>query len=161
MNLKDVIEHNRKFPVPGFVSKQFGAGGNEKVQESACTPLDCVRASVPRRKGGNSHARPSISTDEARLNKTEKAFLEYLRHTAQVKCLHIMAITLKLAFDCRLTPDFSYYSEGGQLTFIDVKGWQREDALIKMKVAARTFPEWRFVIVKRIKREWKFEEIKP
>lgn len=125
-------------------------------------PLGGQASVKPGMPGPSTEApRLSVSTDEEKLNKTERAFLEYLRYTMHVRCLHIQAVTLKLAFDCRLTPDFSYYSQDEQLTFIDVKGFQREDALIKMKVAARTFPEWRFIIVKRIKGEWKFEEIKP
>lgn len=141
------------------VQEALGAGA--PADPDATSKRIVAQGEVIAPVGTGQPARPSISTDEAKLNKTERAFLEYLRYTAQVKCLHVMSVTLKLAFDCRLTPDFSYYSEGGQLTFIDVKGWQREDALIKMKVAARTFPEWRFVIVKRIKGAWKFEEIKP
>lgn len=100
-----------------------------------------------------------VSTDEAKLNKTERAYLETLRFRG-VKHLHIQAITLKLADDCRLTPDFSYEAFGVTV-FVDVKGFQREDALIKMKVAARMFPEFNFVIVKRVGKYWDEKWLKP
>jgi len=101
-----------------------------------------------------------IQSEEAGLNKTERARLDYLR---MLKMPHLMiqSVTLKLAFDCRLTPDFSYIDENGRMTLEDVKGFQREDALIKMKVAARLFPFFRFVIVKKIKSGWDIFEVKP
>ena len=88
------------------------------------------------------------STDEDRLNKTEKLYLAYLR-VFNYSYLGIQNITLKLADDCRLTPDFNFINDAGRLVFIDVKGFQREDALIKMKMAARTYRWADFFIVKR------------
>lgn len=102
----------------------------------------------------------AIPGDEAKLNKTERAFLAYLR-MLKVPHVHIQAISLKLAHDCRLTVDFTYLDENGRCTFVDVKGFQREDALIKMKVAARTFPGFRFCIVKRNGSGWKWREVNP
>lgn len=101
-------------------------------------------------------------TDEEKLNKTEKAYLAVLRSLG-VKLLGIQNITLKIADDCRFTPDFNYLAESGVMIFVDVKGFQREDALIKIKVAARTFPQFGFVIVKRAKTigGWEETEIKP
>lgn len=97
---------------------------------------------------------------EDKLNKTEKAYLNHLL-CLNVLCLHVQEITLKLADDCRLTPDFSYRDEMGKLVFVDVKGFQREDALIKMKVAARRFPDFKFQIVSRKGIGWKVREVKP
>lgn len=98
------------------------------------------------------------STDESKLNKTEKAYLAYLR-TLNPKFIGIQNITLKLANDCRLTPDFVTVDDG--IVFTDVKGFQREDALIKMKVAARQFRWAKFVIVKKTKSGWEHTEVKP
>lgn len=101
----------------------------------------------------------SENTDEAKLNKLERAYLGHLRASGYPR-IGIQNITLKLAHDCRLTPDFNIYKEGF-FTFIDVKGFQREDALIKMKVAARTFPWARFEIVKRTKTgQWDHQHVK-
>lgn len=102
----------------------------------------------------------SLSTDEVKLNKTEKARLAFLRMLA-VPHLKIQAITLKLADDCRFTADFTYVDENGRLTFEDVKGFQREDAFLKIKFAARTFSEFRFLIVKKSGSGWNIDEVKP
>lgn len=102
----------------------------------------------------------SLSTDEAKLNKTEKARLAFLRMLA-VPHLKIQAITLKLADDCRFTADFTYVDENGRLTFEDVKGFQREDAFLKIKFAARTFSMFHFLIVKKNGSGWNIDEVKP
>jgi hypothetical protein len=104
---------------------------------------------------------PGRSTDEQKLNKTETRRLNYLR-ALKVESLRFHAITLKLADDCRLTVDFTYV-EGGRMVFEDVKGFQREDALIKMKMAARLFSEFRFVIVKEqgVGMGWEVKEVNP
>lgn len=108
------------------------------------------------------HIRAGVSTDEAKLNKTERARLAYLSRLSHVRHLHTQGLTLKLAHDCRLTPDFFYFDENEE-RFIaeDVKGFQREDALIKMKVAARMFPEFSFQIVFKNKSDWTIKPVKP
>lgn len=101
------------------------------------------------------------STDIARLNKTEKAYYELLRRECNVHWIGVQNITLKLADDCRFTPDFCILRVDS-MEFIDVKGFQREDALIKIKVAARMFPWATFVIVKKSKSGgWEHENVKP
>lgn len=89
------------------------------------------------------------SHDEDKLNKTELAYLHHLRAQPNNVWVGVQNLTVKIADDCRLTPDFAVLNASGKLTLIDVKGFQREDALIKMKVAARLFPMFEFSIVKR------------
>ena len=100
------------------------------------------------------------TSDESKLNKTERARLNYLR-ALRLPWLCVQAFTLKLADDCRLTPDFCYITNEGLLVLEDVKGFQREDALIKMKVAARKFTLFKFVIVFKEKSGWREEWVKP
>jgi hypothetical protein len=101
------------------------------------------------------------TTDEAKLNKTERTYLAYLRGTNSGAWIGVQNITLKLADDTRFTPDFSVVNHDGEMRLIDVKGFQREDALIKIKVAARLFPFCRFVIVKRDGSGWNHQDVKP
>lgn len=102
---------------------------------------------------------PKPSTDEAKLNKTERAYLAHLRAIYPAE-IGIQNVTLKLADDCRLTADFNYINALGRWVFVDVKGFQREDALIKMKVAARCFPQIDFVIVKKNGKGWEIMPVK-
>lgn len=113
----------------------------------------------------NVHAPPSetqrlkIHLDNLGLNKTERARLEHL-----IRCgleVGIHNITLKLGDDCRFTTDLNYW-EGNRLIMEDVKGHQRDDALVKIKVAARMYAKLaEFRIVKREGIGWKVTVIKP
>lgn len=101
------------------------------------------------------------TADEAKLNQTERLFYAHLKHIVTPLYMGVQSITLKLADDCRYTPDFWAVIVQGTFTFYEVKGFWRDDARVKIKVAARTFPWAEFVAVQRIKKEWKFENIKP
>jgi len=103
---------------------------------------------------------PRANTDEARLNKLEKAFLTHLR-CLKYENIHIQAITLKLADDVRYTPDFSYRDFNGRMVMAEVKGFMRDDARVKLRVAARAFPEFIFVLCTKSKSiGWVIEEVK-
>ena len=105
----------------------------------------------------NIELRPS--TDESKLNKTEKAWLVVVRSRGYV--WHgVQNISFKIGDDCRYNPDILAICDG-QLVAFEVKGFMREDALVKLKTTARAFPWLRIVVVKRIKGEWIEEEVKP
>jgi len=101
--------------------------------------------------------RPSRMEDA--LNKTEKRFLAILRgRHANVR---IQAITLLLADACRYTADFSVTTPT-RFTLYEVKGgFVREDAWIKLKTAARLYPEFTFVMAQYKGGTWTEKEIKP
>lgn len=104
------------------------------------------------------------TTDEEKLNKTERRFHEWLlHHPFKVPLLWtgVQCITLKLGHDCRYTPDFVAVNTWGRTIFYEVKGFWRDDARVKIKVAARQFPWAEFIAVQWFRGEWKFEEIKP
>lgn len=100
------------------------------------------------------------STDIAKLNKTERAYYDYVRSNPNTDWIGVQNMTFKLADDTRFTPDFNVLC-GQWMQCVDVKGFQREDALIKIKVAARMFPWATFVIVKKTKDGWEHTSVKP
>ena len=135
---------------PHLYQHQVAQNGFEKKAENL-TRAECViDLNFESRK----------NTDEGKLNKLERAYLAHLRMLG-VPRLRIQQITLKLADDCRFTADFTYVDANGRMVFVDTKGFQREDALLKMKFAARTFTEFRFVIVTKVKGQWEEREVKP
>jgi hypothetical protein len=98
------------------------------------------------------------------LNATEERYathLELLKRAGEVEWYAFEAVTLKLAKDTRYTPDFFVMRPGGWLECHEVKGFFREDAKVKMKVAAANFP-FRFIAVRaQLKRDgggWSYEE---
>lgn len=101
----------------------------------------------------------------AQMNGTEKRRaieLEAMRRTGAIVLWKFEAITLKLADDTRFTPDFFVLHNDGTVEFQETKGWLREDALIKLKVAAALFPFFRFVMLtakaKKLGGGWEIRE---
>lgn len=101
------------------------------------------------------------STDEQRLNKTERAWLRQLQLTHPSTHIGVQSLTLKLGDDCRYTPDFWTIDANGQLIFWEVKGFWRDDALVKIKTAARMFRWARFIVITKDKTGFNERPVSP
>lgn len=105
-----------------------------------------------------------VRRQPGRMNKTEAryaAHLETLKQTGEVLWYAFEGVTLKLASDTRYTPDFVVMRAGGDIEFHEVKGFWRDDARIKIKVAAEKFPFRFLAITERAKKlggGWEREE---
>ena len=101
-----------------------------------------------------------LSPEEA-LNETEKRYLKMLRERFPFQPIMIQAITLRLAHNCRYTPDFSYCLPTGALVFVETKGaFVREDAIVKLKTAAAMFPQFTFIKAQYKNGKWS-EKVMP
>jgi hypothetical protein len=106
-----------------------------------------------------------------KLNITEGLFLRFLQETyANDKhaTIGVQDVTLILANGVRYTPDMrvAWVNANAEATttFYEVKGFMRDDAAVKLKVAASAFPEYRFRLVRLDKNSptgWRIEEVKP
>lgn len=106
-------------------------------------------------------ARTSLPDKYRGMNKTEQARaieLEALRRTGQIADWWYEGVTLKLADDCRLTLDFLIQETDGTLRFEETKGFMREDAKIKYRVASKMFPFPIRVLVKSKNGGWDVED---
>jgi len=66
-----------------------------------------------------------------------------------------------IGFDCRYKPDFQVVMNDGTIEFHEVKGFMRDDANVKLKTAATTFPQYPFILVTWDKSTgWKLKRIK-
>jgi hypothetical protein len=77
------------------------------------------------------------------MNKTEKAWairLEAERRSGQIHSWDYEKVTFKLADDTRYTPDFMVVGNDASIRFDEIKGFWRDDAKVKIKVAAEQFP---------------------
>lgn len=96
-----------------------------------------------------------------KMNKTEAAYdghLTCLRREGHVLWHGFECIKLRLADDTFYTPDFAVLVRDLSLEMHEVKGFWRDDARVKIKVAAETFP-FRFKAVsKQAGGLWRFEE---
>ena len=78
-----------------------------------------------------------------RMNKTEARYAQVLSLEAAAGGIvwwGFEALTFKLAHDTRYTPDFILVRQDGTLHAHEVKGFWRDDAKAKIKVAANLFP---------------------
>ncbi len=98
-----------------------------------------------------------------KMNKTEEAYAQRLEMGQQVGTVlwyRFEGLKLRLADGTFYTPDFAVMADDGVLECHEVKGWWRDDARIKIKVASEMYP-FRFVAVKvRPKKRgggWEFE----
>ena len=94
------------------------------------------------------------------MNRTETAYAELLearRLAGEVLWFEFEAFTLRLARRTHYRPDFPVLTPTG-LQFHEVKGFMRDDAWLKLKLAARAFP-FQFIVVRRTKGDWLFQEV--
>lgn len=93
-------------------------------------------------------------------NRLEQAFLEYIRGQPGVATVRFNAITLVLANNVRFTPDVWVVMDNGDAVFYEIKGFMRDDARIKLQVAAQQYPEFQFVLVTRprLRDPWVFSK---
>lgn len=95
------------------------------------------------------------------MNQTESAYgfyLEALKRDGKIVRYDFEPVKLRLADATYYTPDFRVVAQDGTIEFHEVKGFWRDDARVKIKVAAEMHP-YRFLAVKKTKSGWEHEEI--
>lgn len=83
------------------------------------------------------------------MNGTESRYaslLEARKHAGEIQWYAFEMVTIKLAADTRYTPDFCVMLANGELEFHETKGRMQDDALAKIKIAARLLPA-RFYLI--------------
>jgi hypothetical protein len=102
-----------------------------------------------------------------RMNKTETAYGEFLegeRLAGRLTWWRFEAAKVVIATGTKrawFTPDFAVIRPDGRIEFHETKGWWRESARLRIKVAAGLYPWARFVGVKRAGGAWDYEEFEP
>jgi hypothetical protein len=107
-------------------------------------------------------AKPS-SSKAGEMNKLETKYSQHLelrRQAGEILHWKFEPLKLRLAQRTYYNVDFSVVLAGGAIEMHETKGFWRDDARVKIKVAAEHFPEYNFVGV-RWHRElgWQFENI--
>lgn len=102
-----------------------------------------------------------------KLNKTEAAFELWLQQGNGGSTIHSQSVTLGLGNGVRYTPDFvvalapGLVGEGREIMAYEVKGFMRDDAAVKVKVAASLYPWIQFYLVTKAKGGgWQMEEVR-
>lgn len=95
------------------------------------------------------------------MNGTEAAYARYLedlKANGEVSGYWFEPMKLKLADKTTYSPDFMVMLPDGSLELHEVKGFMRDDANVKLKVAADKYP-FTFKLVRLIKRVWHIKEV--
>ena len=135
------------------IAHKFKATGKPLCDGIAPSP---VRATTTAENVATMNFEDGESAALAKLNKTERRYYELLKTSerrGEISKVRIHAFTLRLGFDTRYTPDFSAIVNGRE-TMFEVKGFMRDDAAVKLKVAAAEFAEFDFILVRFIKGRW-------
>lgn len=95
-------------------------------------------------------------------NKLEQAVEDRLRQWfGPASKIRFQEITLKLANGLRYTPDFHVTNKEHRDLFFEAKGFMRDDAAAKIKMAARQFDHWVFILIWREKGQWHQQVMLP
>lgn len=113
-------------------------------------------------------ATPRLRQASKGPNKTELAFTAFLRCQYPGADIREQDLVLVIANGCRYQPDNFAPSLPGHVSppcFWEVKGFAREDAIVKIKVAARIH-SWAtfYLVTKQRKRDgggWRIERVLP
>jgi hypothetical protein len=102
-----------------------------------------------------------------KMNKTEEEYaqrLDALKHAGEIAWYKFEGLRLRLGDGCGYTPDFAVMKSNGLMECHEVKGARaifRDDAKVKVKVAAQMYP-FRFIVVYPVPKKkgggWEVEE---
>jgi len=105
-----------------------------------------------------------VSVRSVEMNKTEARFAQWLDigiREGRFVSKFFEDFTLRIGNNCRYTPDFAVLCADSSFRFYEVKGFWRDDARVKIKVAATKFPMFAFFAVQWKSGGWEVEEFKP
>lgn len=96
------------------------------------------------------------------MNKLEEKYaacLELGRRAGSILEYKFESVKLRLADKTFYTPDFMVVNADGVLEMHEVKGFWEDDARVKIKVAAETFP-FHFKAITHKRGQWEVENFK-
>ena len=138
------VDEERLIALKGDRVKVRGEGHAEAVPHTASSHQQGVDAS-----------RPKMNKLEMRYSQ----YLDVLKFTGDIKDWRFESVKLRLADHCVYIPDFLIVLHDGRCELHECKGFMRDDALVKLKVAADQFPWWQFKIIRRVKGEWNIKSV--
>lgn len=105
-------------------------------------------------------ARRHVPGQMNRLEADWAACLELEKRAGKIHDYRFEAIRLVLADRTTYTPDFWVVEADGTIRIDETKGFLREEANVKLKVAARLFPWFTFRLIRKgPKNSWDVREV--
>jgi len=94
-----------------------------------------------------------------RMNKLERHyswFLDGLVESGVVTRYRFGEVKVRLADKTWYSPDFQVWLHYGRVVMVETKGWCRDDAAVKFKVARERYSEYQWMMVGRSKGKWEW-----
>lgn len=94
------------------------------------------------------------------MNRTEAKYaaeLELQRAAGTIAWWKFEGVKLRLADGCFYTPDFAVMLADGVIEMHEIKGYWQDDARVKIKIAAATYP-FRFIALTAKRGTWQIED---
>lgn len=131
--------------------------GGTPAQQRAAAALQAQlapRATEPKRE--------REAADEPQMNGWETEYgelLERRKQAGEVLWYGFGMIRLRIGKGCMYKPDYFVVLSSGVVECHEVKGFMREAARVRLRVAAERYP-FRFVVCRKVDGEWRFEDVK-
>lgn len=109
---------------------------------------------------GTRSAKRLRQSSAPKMNKLEQEFYEALRNS-EMLCVNVQSISFVLGNGVKYTPDFCAWNKDGTMRCFEVKGFMRDDAAVKLKVAATMFPMIKWNLVWKVGPNWREQGILP
>lgn len=93
------------------------------------------------------------------MNSWEQDYAARLASDSTVAWFEYEPIKLRLAKNTGYTPDFIVVRTSGAIEAHEVKGFWRDDARVKIKVAAEKYSFIKFLVCRRLKGQWIIEDL--
>jgi len=71
----------------------------------------------------------------------------------------VLTETVVLSSRTSYTPDFVVYLPDGAMEFHEIKGYRRDDAMVKLRVAVSQNPRHQFKLIERKRGSWVISEL--
>lgn len=147
LDVKSLPEHLQK-AIQEADKKQYAARNNRIKTNPSDTKKKSPKIVL---------AKGKITQPYAGMNKWESAYAQHLearKLNGEIVSYTYESIKFKLADLTYYTPDFFILFPDGSVELHEVKGFWRDDARVKIKVVAKTFPMFTFIIVTKDSGAW-------
>jgi hypothetical protein len=107
-------------------------------------------------------ARVHPDADQPKMNGLESRYARHLgllKLEGKVSAFQYESIAFRLADRTTYNPDFLVILPDGSVEIHETKGFMRDDAAVKIKVAARMFPWFTFRLVRQQGGLWQITQI--
>lgn len=126
------------------------------------TYLEWVRRGRPLEKARAKPTKPSVRPWHPYRSKFEADYAKRLQLQLAIGMIRGFAYeadSLEIGLGARYTPDFRVRQLSGAVEYLEIKGYRREAAMVRLRVAAKLYPQFRFVLVTKVAGRWKHEVI--